>query len=201
MGHAIQILTFDSKTPKKEIEAKCDMWGDHNCDLEERGWEMGGGLPYPIRFTDKVFSDYDSAREYLESTAGNYSEIAVQYKDYPNSIYSTKATEDTQKRITEYTHRIAELDKPHYKGVKSQYIKCKKCGSSFATAYCGKTWYNKCPVCGEDMRPQTDLDKISKYKTAIKELNKKIRAEEDKIRQKNEKKAVLKWAVMCEVHC
>lgn len=201
MGHAIQILTFDVSMDKKKIQEKCDTWGDHNADLEERGWVMGGGLGSAIRFKDgMIFNDYEEAEKYLYGIKGSYHQTAVKYKEYPKTN-PTKAMTDLENRIDEYRKKIAILNQPHYMGVKQATVKCKSCGSSLATSFCGKTFNNTCPVCRAELRPQSTIDKLNKYKATVKELESKLKTEEKKLNAKNEKKAKIKWAVFCEVHC
>lgn len=83
MGHACEILEFDAKMSREEIQKACDRWGDLNCDPYERGYPDNphlGGLCRNVKFTSKVFADFDSASEYLERTFGNYDQTAVQFK-------------------------------------------------------------------------------------------------------------------------
>ena len=210
MSHAIQILTFDGKMDKKKIQARCDEWGDRNCSLEERGCYDGklgeftsgrfGGLGSSIKFTDKVFNNYEDAEEYLMTTTGDYRQIAVKYKEYPKTK-PNKTISDLESRIMEYRRKIEVLNQPHYMGVKQATVKCKACGSSIATRFCGKTFKNNCPVCRVELRPQSMLDKLGKYEATVKELEKKLKAEQKKQNQKNESKVEYRWAVCCEVHC
>lgn len=198
MGHIVNILTFDISTPKDAIQQECDEWGDYNCDPEERGG-CYGGLESPIRFTDKTFASFEEARDYLYSTVGSYLQIAVKYKVYPE-VKASKTMSDLTARIAEYNRKVAVLNQPHYKGVKQATVKCKACGSSLATRFCGDTYSNACPVCRADLRPQSTLDKLNKYKSTIKDLEKKLKAETARQNQKNESKAKYFWAVCCEVH-
>ena len=194
MGHACQILTFETDN-KKLIQNRCDEWGDHNCDLEERGWHMGGGLGSSINFTNRIFDCLEDAEKYLEGTFGDYRQTAVQYRKSDNKSKALAALKE--KRQTEYKKYCELSQKPHYKGVKSKYIKCKTCGSSLATEYCGKTWYNTCPICRDNLLPKNILEKIEKAENNLKVMDEKIKEEERKI-NKNGK---LCWAVACEVHC
>lgn len=199
MGHAIQMLTFPAEMSRDKIKAECNEWGSCNCDPYERGG-FHGGLPSEVKFTDRLFDNYDAAYEYLEGTTGSYREIAVKYLEYP-PMKPSKAAEDLDRRITEYHKRINALDAPHYKGVKQATVKCKHCGSSLATKFCGDTYRNTCPVCRADLRPQSVLDKIDSYTATVKDLKKKLKAEVDKQNMKNRKSAKVRWMVCCEVHC
>jgi len=198
MGHCVEYLDFSVKTDKKKIQAECDRWGDYNCDLEERGG-FGRGLGHNIKFTDRLFDSYDDAIDYLKTTVGNYRQTAVKYYRYPE-VTSTKTLTDLQKKGKEYTERINKLSKPHYQGVKQATVKCKCCGSSLATKYCGQTFENKCPVCCQDLRPQSVLDKYNNYRNTLYDIRKRIKEEEKKINSKQKTKAEVRWLVCCEVH-
>jgi len=199
MGHAVSMLSFPEKMDKKRIQAECDEWGDYNCDPYERGGHCGGLQAY-INFTSRIFDSYDEAYDYLATTTGYYRQTAVRYKKYPESK-PTKVLEDKRKKVNKYDHLLLELQKPHYKDVKQATVKCKCCGSSLATKYCGSSYNNNCPVCRTDLRPESILEKQRKYKSIIKETEKEIKEEVKKINKKNEAKAELYWMVCCEVHC
>lgn len=199
MGHTCQVLTFDAaKYTKQQIQDRCDEWGNYNADLEERGGCLCG-LGSPIQFTNLVFDSRDEADAYLDKTFGRYNQTAVRYKQYP-PVKPSADIADLNRRIGEYDQRIAKLNAPHYRGAKQATVKCKKCGSSLATAYCGTTWHNNCPVCREEMRPQSTLDKIDSYKHTVitlKDKRDKLVKERDR---KRKEQPVLFWAVACEVH-
>lgn len=199
MGHAISMLTFPAEMKRDRIQAECDMWANDTYDRREDGGRCGG-LGSKINFKDRLFDDYDAAYEYLEGTTDDYRQIAVKYLVYP-PMKPSKTAEDLDRRITEYRKRINALDAPHYKGVKQATVKCKCCGSSLATKFCGDTYRNNCPVCRADLRPQSTLDKIANYKATVKDLEKKLKAEVDKQNMKNRKSAKVHWMVCCEVHC
>ena len=118
-----------------------------------------------------------------------------------------------ERRLDDYRKKISELEqKAHYEGVSAKYIKCKNCGSSLSTAFCGKKrgplglghfrgFSNDCPVCGKDLRPQSVKDKIAKYKQTVQELTEALKQEQRALEEKQKNKAILYWAVACEVHC
>lgn len=198
--HCIDFLTFSAKTDRKTIQAVCDEWGNEHCDPYERGG-CYGGLGSKIRFLDgRLYDSYEEAVEYLETTTGNYRQCAVKYYEYPK-IVPTKKLLSLQERRTEYQNRLRSLNEPHYKGVKQATVKCKHCGSSLSTAYCGKTYNNYCPICRTDIRPQSLLDRIDNCNKKLKEVNSLIKAEERSINEKKKNKATINWCVCCEVHC
>lgn len=199
MSHYIEMLSFGINEKRESIQAGCDEWANDNCDPRERGGRWGG-LGSKVQFTERTFDCYDDAVEYLYTTTGNYRQIAVKYKSYPKTKDS-KTKQDLERRISEYNERINSLNKPHYMGVKQATVKCKSCGSSLATSFCGKSYRNTCPVCRSDLRPQSTMDKIVQYESTVKELEKKLKTETKKQNVKMEKKAKLHWLVCCEVHC
>lgn len=203
MGHAVEYLSFDAKEDRKKIQKECDEWGSYHCDPYERGG-CRGGLGGNISFTDRVYNSYDEAVDYLEKTIGNYRQTAVKYYKYPE-IKPTKTLAALEEKRKEYCKKISVLNKPHYKGVKQATVKCKKCGSSLATAYCGNKgaygYINNCPVCGCELRPESVLAKLESYTAKREEIAKRIKDEEKKINEKQKAKATLHWLVCCEVHC
>ena len=197
MGHCCQILTFSDRESKTNISRQCGTWADRNCDHEENP----SGYEYlDVRFTDLMFESFDDASSYLEGTFGNYRQIAVRYRKYP-PIKDSKIISDLEKRRAEYQKRIDELDKPHYRNVTQATVKCKNCGSSIATKYCGKSYNNFCPVCGSDLRPESLQKKRDSYCKKREELKEKLIQERKKENSKRIEKAEIMWAVACEVHC
>lgn len=199
MSHAVAMLTFDENMAKSKIQAECDEWGNYNCDAQERGG-CYGGLGSSINFTSLVFNSHDEAEEYLEGTIGRYRQTAVRYKVYPK-FEPSNVILNLERRSKEYSERIQELNKPHYANVKQATVKCKNCGSALATSYCGSSYYNKCPICGNDLRPESTLTKIKQYNATIQELDRKRADEIKKQNAKNESRVTYRWMVCCEVHC
>ena len=206
MGHTCAILTFEHND-KKQIQAECDEWGNYNCDLQERGGNLYG-LGSPVRFTDKCFDNLEDAENYLEKTFGDYRQIAVRYKTLPTKERRTaefgfEASTKGKALTTKYYKTMKEVNafnEPHYKGVKSKYIKCRGCGSTLATEYCGTSWNNICPICKTDVRPDSVIEKMKAKKVKLKEVEKELKKAKEEYFSKMEKKKILAWAVACEVH-
>lgn len=109
-----------------------------------------------------------------------------------------------ERRIKEYKERVDTLNEPYYANAKSAKITCKKCTSSIATAYCGRPfcYTNKCPVCGSELRPESVVEKLNKYKDTICILQKQLKEEYKKVNEKLAKTSKEeKWLVMAQVHC
>ena len=200
MGHAISILTFDSKETKESIRRKCDVWADGNMDHEESSSHT---LPYPVQFTSRVFNSLREAEAYLETTFGNYREIAVQYKQPKGKEQKpTQKLLAVKKKIDDLTKRLRAMDAPHYQGVKSKTIGCKNCGSALATAYCGKTFGNNCPVCKAELRPASALAGKANVEQQLRAAKAELAQLERAMHDKQLKSGYeLCWAVACEVHC
>lgn len=199
MSHCQEILTFDAKTDRAVIGQKCGRWADTHCDKQEN---PSGYDTLDICFTDYVFDNYEDACDYLSRTFGDYREIAVKYFDYPQ-FKVTKAMIVVDEQIEKYRNILAELDKPHYADptLKSITVKCKYCNAVLPTKYCGKSYRNNCPICGNDLRPTSTIEKVGKYNEKLNELYKKRKQLVSAEQKKNKSKATLRWAVGCEVHC
>lgn len=177
----------------------CDGWADEHADPMEH--VANSGLSAKISFRDDLtFDNFEKAKEFLESIPDSYHATAVKYYDFKEPL-ENKNTQELSRRIAEYKERVDKIETTaHFANIKSQFIKCKNCGSTIATAYCGKSWRNNCPVCRNDMRPVTELNKLEKYKETINELKEKLTIETEKLQAKQKKNAIIKWAVHCEVH-
>lgn len=202
MGHACCVLTFEPSDTKEKIRSECDDWANANVDHGEVGWGYCG--LDRIKWTDLVFDNEKLAREYLNNTFGRYDETAVRFRKYVD-LKPTKRYETLKERVPAARARLRELEEtPHYMGVTVKTIKCKKCGSSLSTAYCGTKmgmYRNHCPVCREDLRPASKLERIAKARESLNEIEKSLREERDAMEKKARNKSVLCWAVACEVHC
>jgi len=199
MGHACEILTFKENTNKKTIATECTRWGDMNVDPYEHGGECdcGGISPY---YTNRMFDTYEEAEKYLESTFGNYRQTAVRYKAPVKPYKRSKTAEKLYEKYKKYNAELNELaNKLYYKDSKCKTVRCKHCGATLPTEYCGKSYRNCCPVCNKDLRPQTVINKIHSLNDKKNETNKKLteceKAEKAKMKQE------IYWAVACEVHC
>jgi uncharacterized CHY-type Zn-finger protein len=197
MSHAIEFMEFSEKTTKEEIGGECYDWYFNNCDLEE----TGGTNPFDgVSFTNRIFECREDAEDYLERYCGNGECIAVKYKETANFKPSSKLTRLMERQKT-LDKRVSELS-VSWKAdeMKSNTIACKQCGSKLATAYM-KGRYN-CPLCKNDLRPQTLKDRISKASSDLKEVNSEIaKLEKKETIKHNSKNCSLNYLVLCDVHC
>ena len=85
----------------------------------------------------------------------------------------------------------------HFKNHKSATVGCKNCGSKIALKYLRS---NICPVCKEDLRPETTQKRIKALKEKADALIDKRDSMECAERKKNLKKAETYWLVKTEFH-
>jgi len=128
--------------------------------------------------------------------SGGYRQLAVRYYHYPAPAPSKKLKELKEKQKEKRDAYWALRDKAHFANVKSALIGCKECGSKIATKYMKHR--NKCPVCGQDMRPQTAIDRESK---AYASWQKAIAATEEETKRLARKNTpTVMWRVKIEYH-
>lgn len=189
MGHVINYNVIPVNANKKAFKAGMDeqAWHDH--------WEESSqGLPGDIRWIDHVCENEEKAREYIDShDKGWYDQLAVKFKkaDYSGNKQLEKLGETRRNMFIKLN---ALENKPHFKDAKSSLISCKCCGSKIANKYMQRK--NYCPVCQEDMRPDTVKLRIEAYKEKLAEIDKKITA----LKQKLDEKGELFWLIKTEYH-
>jgi hypothetical protein len=170
--HEGRIFTYDFNTSKKSIVSDCEDYARRNSD--------GGGLAFDIKFEDRLFDNYEKAREYLtkKSESSWYYCGAVQYLEYPK-LSETKHYQDLKQRLDEWSKKLDDLDSNiHYANVKASFVSCPTCNSKINREYIK---WNYCPICRNDMRPKTTLDTIARYKEIIKDLKKQLTLELEKM--------------------
>ena len=199
MGHECRVLTFDAKATKEQIRKRCDAWAADHVDRRETSRTT---LVNPIQFTSQIFESEGEAEQFLNTTFGDYRMLAVRFKRPTGKVpQPTQRLMAVRKRVQDITARLQKYQKPHYAGVKSKTIGCKNCGSALATAYCGKTYGNNCPVCRADLRPPSTLDEIEIAQKQLKAAQKELIQLEREFQAKQTSRGYdLCWAVACEVH-
>ena len=192
--HNIHHETYDEKVNKKKVQAYWD-----NYAAREDYQEGCSGLGQPIRWIDYVCDDINAAYEYIEQhDRGWYDQLAVKFRKVNKEALTTATYTKLVDRLREEEAKLESYTKQHStKTFKSQFIGCGNCGSKLNREFLRT---EKCPLCGTDLRGKTTLDTIERYKTNIKELQKKIREEEKKIAQKATKNSKIYWLVKIEFH-
>ena len=189
--HEILYRTFPLKEDRKDIEAELDSLAAAESDY-------GDCLPKPIRFIDRTFDTYNEAVAFIESEdKGSYDQLAVKYLDYPNFRKSRKY-EELERKLNEAAIKATEEQcRFYYADSKSEFLSCRTCSSRLRTFYLHN---NRCPVCGNDMRPGGVLQHIEALKGKADEIREKLEAEERHLQEKQRKTAVEKWLVKIEYH-
>lgn len=135
-----------------------------------------------------------AAEEWIRShDNGFYKGIAVRFYDH-SKCKKTKKIETLEQRIADNQHKATEFIKAHsVKTFKAAYIGCPCCGSRLNRE---KLHGEKCPLCYEDLRAKSTLERIEGFKKKEKEL----RAQLEEEKQKDKKNVSVKWLVKFEYH-
>ena len=189
--HEILYRTFPLKADPKEIQAELDAIAEEDSD-------SGGGLPRNIRYIDRTLNSYSEAVAFIQSEdQGWYDQLAVKYLDYPDFRKSRKYLE-LEKKLNEVSIKATEEQcRFYYADSKSEFLGCRTCSSRLRTSYLHN---NRCPVCGNDMRPGGVLQHIEALNGKADEIREKLEAEEQHLQEKQRKTAVKKWLVKIEYH-
>jgi len=179
--HNPVILTFDKNYPCKKIETNVMEYISNSGD--------GYGTE-SIKFLDRIFRNYSDAQDFLYADHGEYSGLAVQYKEY--SSKDTAKMKDYRSKLIATKQKKDEFEKQHsVKLQKATFIGCSSCGSKLNRE---KLHGEKCPLCQTDLRSETTLKRIESFKQRIKEYENKIQTEKEKEHYN------IKWAVKFEYH-
>lgn len=154
-----------------------DWFEDDPCDNKEEA--------------EKFIQDHD---KYANSC------LAVRYWELPSNAKTSakyKKLSDKQKKAS---LRYDSLRSAQYiRTVKAKFIGCRFCGSRFnrlqmlSDTYGGPN--NRCPICGNDFRPETTLKTIKKAEQALLNANQQLQEERDRLAKIN---GVVKWLVKIE---
>lgn len=196
MTHVCDILTFDASMSKNDIIAECNEWSMSNAHWNE------GYFPIKPNFTGKVFRDFESAVECLNDSFGNYGQLAVQYMEYPE-MQPSKKMESITNQIMQTRERLNGIEHTvHYAdpSMKSKTVTCRNCHAVLPREWFGRTIRNDCPVCREDLRPASVLNRIEQLNRKITQLEKQLTKARMENQEKNQNKAVKHWAIAVETH-
>lgn len=187
--HEIRHLYFDGNISKEEISDKCN-------EIAKQSGEYHHSLYNRIRFFDRVCDTYNEAIAFIENHDRNdYDNIAVKYRETDG--LTSKKLETLKEQKEKIRKQYHELNSVIYTDtVKSKLVTCKRCGSKISTEHWHK---NTCPVCREDFRSETTLNRLENLKQKYHLLEEKIEQELASISKKN-KSAKVKWLVKIEYH-
>jgi hypothetical protein len=188
--HNIEHRTYDEKCDRQAVRDALDKY----VAYEDRG-EGCTGLYNPIRWIEKagIQSDYDAACKYLELyDRHNYDNLAVRYYEFREPDNSKKIAE-LKDRIKASWDKYNGLDKQIWpQTLSSDYVGCKVCGSKLKREYLRS---NYCPVCRQDMRPVSTINRLLSLKTSH---DKAMDALEEY--KKAHGKKLVKWLLKFEYH-
>jgi len=165
-------------------------------EICERASEDGHG--YYSRFTwhDEIspVKNREEAEAIIKKLDnGCYDDHAVRFFDYSNTKKTAKIAE-YEAKIAEYRKGKADYTKRHsIKVLSAEYIGCAKCGSRLNKKLLVGEF---CPVCRNDLRSKTTLDKLEWYDDKIADYTCRIKIEQ----AKQTKVAKIKWLIKYEYH-
>ena len=195
MGHAISYYDFKYETSTKHITECLE-------DIARRDGDAGG-LYYGIQFKSITpFESREKAYEYIQKIDKDYANICVPYLDYPNiKVDESKLKELNDKYVALHNEYYGRRDRQFYttETVKSQYLGCKECGSRLAVKYLHG---NRCPLCGAEMRPETEMKRLEALKARFDKAGDelaKARAKEEEKAKKGVKPTKM-WLCKIEYH-
>lgn len=186
MGFTGGTLVLKDKNQKSIKKAMSDISERvrHEADLEEFP-NMGTHI-MPIReiCPGEVFDNFDDAEHYCmdeyTSWMRNYNVMVA--------FYDTKCVKTTKRLITLKERRENEISKLNnyakehsVSAFKASYVSCPKCGSKINKDYISN---DRCPLCRTDLRSETTKKTLARYKENIKQIEKQIRTEEQKQKDK-----------------
>jgi hypothetical protein len=200
MGHNVRYEDYPLNVDKKQVQSGWDEYVRH----EDWG-EGASGLPNSIRWLDRTFDSYEAARSFIEKQDERiwYNCMAVKYKDVKHdALRSSKPSKKETELIAAIKAQRENLDKitrnASVQNRTSEYIGCEKCGSKLKRTLLRSQF---CPLCGNDLRSKTNLDRIANAGARLDELIKKRDLEEEK-RLDGLKKtsSEIRWLVKVEYH-
>ena len=190
--HQIMTRIFPEDVNKEDVQKMFD----ERAAYDGQG-EGSTGLPSPISWNRYICKSEDEARRWIEDHDYSYAELAVRFES-DNVLQLSAKCRELMKRKDQAYKRYHELaDKVHYRNVKSAFVSCKKCGSKLSTRYIRS---NTCPMCSQDLRPDSTIEAIRKAEKALREAEKAYRDELRICEKKNKRGKGIQWLVKIEYH-
>lgn len=192
MGHAVEVTTFSIKDSKKNITEMVNQRAIEESDCH-------GGLYCDIKWYDRCFDTIEDARQFIEDNdTYSYACLAVRYK-HESNFKPSKTLITIREQLKDAREKFRKANcTMHFAEHKSTLVGCKKCGSKIAVKYLHHR--NSCPVCNEDLRPDSILKHIAALDEKVKTLEKKAKDREREERLKSLKLAEEYWLVKTEYH-
>lgn len=159
----------------------------------ERGCMEPVHLPLKLLHNEPICSCYEDAENRLDElydTFGRRYNYGVMYYDCPD----TRKKKDLGRRIEEMKKKAEKYGADHSViNFKADYVGCHNCGSKLNRKFLRG---DKCMVCKADMRSETTLKTLKGYSVKIKWLEKEMREEN----KKSKDKAKVCWLVHAEAY-
>lgn len=164
-----------------------------DCLDRERGVQKPVHLKLILLDAEPV-DGYDNAMKKIDDLYKEYgrrNNYGIRYMDY-GKVKPTKKMEDMKRQIGELEQKSATYATEHsVLAFKAEFVGCPCCGSKLKRE---RLKTDKCPLCNTDMRSKTTIETLNGYRSKIRELEKRIRTEENK--QKG--RAEMRWMVHAE---
>ena len=191
MSHNIKYYKYKENVNRNKVQADLDRY----VAYEDRK-EGCSGLNSPIRWIEScgVLDNYDMALEYIRNhDKGWYDSLAVRFRE-SNGIESSALKKAREKLNIASDKYLTLTEKFHFENIKATLIGCQNCGSKISRQHLKG---NHCPVCRNDLRPQSTQDTLARYKENFLKARALVEAEEKKSIAKNSK---VMWLVKIEYH-
>ena len=154
MSHIHGYRTYPKDTPRKDITA---IYSNEWLDEYKR-------MPKISFRTDTVYPSLAEAKEAADKMAWD-SVVAVLYMAEGEP---TSKARETQKRLDRLVgERAAFIDSHHVWDRKSSSVSCIGCGSRLNIDRLHDQGWDKCPLCGTDLRSRTVLSRIERFDALV----------------------------------
>lgn len=196
MGHNICHYDFPENVDKDSV------YENLNTIVMRDTWREGGSLSNIRWYDTPPLDSIEDAKNFIAANDRNwYDNLAVRYHDF-DETHTSKTYLTLLDRRQKAVARHTKLSQAIYaESLQSAYISCKHCGSKLNRMYLlnprNGTQQNCCPVCHEDLRPETTLTNIQKAKDAIAAIDAKILDEKRKLTKRF---GEVRWLVKIEYH-
>ncbi len=159
--------------------------------------EGGYGLSRPIKWYSEVMEDEQSAETFLEEHAtDDMDPIAVRYFLPLKEGHSKKLDRLNERRDKAFKQYCDMAHNGYFEHRKEKFVTCKRCGSKLNIKELGNR--NICPVCWNDIRPDSVKQKEKDLDALVQKLDEDIRAEKLRLSQHAEKEK--RWLVRFGYH-
>lgn len=202
MGACNIDLDLDGKLTEREVrDAIARQRSNDEDENGDRGYTGDWQTIDRITFSGKTFSTYNEAYEHCSEKCPKWEGLAVRYKACDKATLNTKAMEKlvAKKGVAWKKLQDAEKDAEiKAKSGKSEFVKCKECGSRIARKHLRA---RECPICRQqELLPLAAgaIARIAKLKEKYQELKEKTVALEKEL---TEKKGTERWLVYGLASC